>query len=112
MVLDRITRNPAVMGGKPCVRGLRVTVGISSDSSLRAIPRLRFLPHIAISKKRTSDRPLPMQPGVWKSSRFRFRQHEGPDRQERSMQISDATGRFLGLTGLSRVAWASCLLVN
>jgi uncharacterized protein (DUF433 family) len=28
MVLDRITRNPAVMGGKPCVRGLRVTVGM------------------------------------------------------------------------------------
>jgi uncharacterized protein (DUF433 family) len=27
MVLDRITRNPEVMGGKPCVRGMRVTVG-------------------------------------------------------------------------------------
>lgn len=25
--LDRITRDPAVMGGKPCVRGTRVTVG-------------------------------------------------------------------------------------
>jgi len=25
--LMRITRNPEVMGGKPCVRGLRVTVG-------------------------------------------------------------------------------------
>jgi len=24
----RITQNPAVMGGKPCVRGLRVTVGM------------------------------------------------------------------------------------
>jgi uncharacterized protein (DUF433 family) len=24
---SRITRNPAVMGGKPCVRGMRVTVG-------------------------------------------------------------------------------------
>jgi uncharacterized protein (DUF433 family) len=27
MELDRITRNPEVMGGKPCVRGIRVTVG-------------------------------------------------------------------------------------
>jgi uncharacterized protein (DUF433 family) len=26
--LDRITRNPEVMGGKPCLRGMRVTVGI------------------------------------------------------------------------------------
>ncbi|HET9401370.1 MAG TPA: DUF433 domain-containing protein [Candidatus Acidoferrales bacterium] len=25
--VDRITRNPAVMGGKPCIRGMRVTVG-------------------------------------------------------------------------------------
>lgn len=26
--LDRITFNPAVMGGKPCIRGLRVTAGM------------------------------------------------------------------------------------
>jgi uncharacterized protein (DUF433 family) len=25
--LDRITRNPLIMGGKPCLRGMRVTVG-------------------------------------------------------------------------------------
>jgi uncharacterized protein (DUF433 family) len=25
--LDRITFNPAVMGGRPCLRGMRVTVG-------------------------------------------------------------------------------------
>jgi uncharacterized protein (DUF433 family) len=25
---SRITQNPEVMGGKPCVRGLRVTVGM------------------------------------------------------------------------------------
>jgi uncharacterized protein (DUF433 family) len=27
IVADRITRNPAVMGGKPCIRNLRVTAG-------------------------------------------------------------------------------------
>lgn len=26
--LDRITQHPAVMGGKACVRGMRVTVGM------------------------------------------------------------------------------------
>lgn len=26
--LDRITRDPALMGGRPCVRGMRVTVGM------------------------------------------------------------------------------------
>ena len=25
--LARITRDPAVMGGRPCIRGMRVTVG-------------------------------------------------------------------------------------
>ena len=25
--LDRITQNPLVMGGRPCIRGMRVTVG-------------------------------------------------------------------------------------
>lgn len=27
MELERITFDPAVMGGRPCIRGLRVTVG-------------------------------------------------------------------------------------
>jgi uncharacterized protein (DUF433 family) len=26
--LDRITQRPEVMGGKPCIRGMRVTVGM------------------------------------------------------------------------------------
>ena len=26
--LDRIRQDPAVMGGKPCIRGMRVTVGM------------------------------------------------------------------------------------
>jgi len=25
---DRVTQNPSVMGGKPCIRGMRVTVGM------------------------------------------------------------------------------------
>jgi uncharacterized protein (DUF433 family) len=28
MQFPRITRNPSVMGGKPCIRGMRVTVGM------------------------------------------------------------------------------------
>lgn len=47
--LTRITLNPEVMGGKPCVRGLRVTVGTivgllasgrSADEILSAYPYL------------------------------------------------------------------------
>ena len=28
MHIERITLNPSVMGGKPCIRGMRVTVGM------------------------------------------------------------------------------------
>ena len=27
--LDRITQDPNVMGGRPCIRGMRVTVGMT-----------------------------------------------------------------------------------
>jgi uncharacterized protein (DUF433 family) len=40
--LDRITQEPSVMGGKACIRGLRVTVGmivgqIASGESIEAL---------------------------------------------------------------------------
>lgn len=47
--LTRITRDPAIMGGKPCIRGMRVTVGTivgllgaghSEDEILAAYPYL------------------------------------------------------------------------
>lgn len=47
--LQRITLDPAVMGGKPCIRGMRVTVGTvvgllaaghSEDEILKAYPYL------------------------------------------------------------------------
>jgi len=49
MQQTRITRNPEVMGGKPCIRGMRVTVGTilgllaagySTSDIMRAYPYL------------------------------------------------------------------------
>lgn len=49
MTFDRITHNPAVMGGKACIRGMRVTasmvlgllsVGESRERILEAYPYL------------------------------------------------------------------------
>jgi uncharacterized protein (DUF433 family) len=48
---DRITQNPEIMGGKPCLRGLRVTVSIlvgllaagrTSEEVLAAYPYLEL----------------------------------------------------------------------
>ena len=40
--LTRITRDPRVMGGKPCIRGMRVTVGmiVEAVASGRTTPEL------------------------------------------------------------------------
>ena len=49
MKFTRITHDPAVMGGKPCVRGLRVTVGTilgllaSGDSRERILEAYPYL---------------------------------------------------------------------
>jgi uncharacterized protein (DUF433 family) len=47
--LTRITRDPEVMGGKPCIRGLRITVGtvvglVASGYSNANI--LKMYPHL------------------------------------------------------------------
>jgi hypothetical protein len=49
----RITQNPQVMGGKPCIRGMRVTVGVIVG---QIAPRSRsrtFLRITPISNART-----------------------------------------------------------
>ncbi len=40
--LDRITFNPKVMGGKPCIRGMRVTVGmiVGQIAAGRSVPEI------------------------------------------------------------------------
>ena len=40
--LTRITLNPEVMGGKPCIRGMRITVGtiVGLVASGRTIPEI------------------------------------------------------------------------
>jgi uncharacterized protein (DUF433 family) len=43
MQMERITHNPAVMGGKPCIRGLRVTVATILGLLASGKPRERIL---------------------------------------------------------------------
>ena len=47
--LERITVNPSVMGGKPCIRGLRVTVGTIVGLVAAGKPRaeiIRLYPYL------------------------------------------------------------------
>ena len=43
MRFSRITLSPSVMGGKPCIRGLRVTVGTILGLLAAGHPRERIL---------------------------------------------------------------------
>jgi uncharacterized protein (DUF433 family) len=70
MTFDRITRNPAVMQGKACIRGMRVTVGmivgqigsgISIDELLADYPYLEredILQALRYAAWRTEDREV------------------------------------------------------
>ena len=74
--LHRITQNPDVMGGRPCIRGLRVTVGTivgllaaghDQDEVLAAYPYLErddISQALAWAAWRNRVRLLPLRPEV------------------------------------------------
>ncbi|WP_225865574.1 DUF433 domain-containing protein [Dyadobacter aurulentus] len=73
MNLERITFDSRMMGGKPCIRGMRITVGtivglVASGQTFDEI--LRFIP---ISNLRILIRHYPVQPGAPKSWNYLFR---------------------------------------
>jgi uncharacterized protein (DUF433 family) len=62
--LERITHDPLVMGGKPCIRGLRVTVGtivglVASGYSHEEI--LRMYPYLE-----AEDIPAALHYAAWR----------------------------------------------
>ena len=72
-VLVRITHDPSVMGGRPCIRGMRLTVGIivgllgagrSADDVLRAYPYLEkddIQAALAYAAWRSEEMELPLK---------------------------------------------------
>ena len=72
MTFDRITHDPRQMGGKPCIRGMRVTVGMivgllaakrSRDEILAAYPYLEAADidqSLAYAAWRLEERELPL----------------------------------------------------
>ena len=70
--LTRITLDPAVMGGRACIRGIRVTVGTvvgllaagrSPDEILKAYPNLEredIDEALAYSARRVEEREVPL----------------------------------------------------
>lgn len=71
--LDRITHDPSVMGGKPCIRGMRVTVGsitglmasgADRDEVLKMYPYLEdadITAALSYLTWRSEERSLPLQ---------------------------------------------------
>ena len=72
-LLDRVTHDPEVMGGRPCIRGLRVTVGTilgllasgKTDAEvLEAYPYLEaddIRAALAYGSWRAEEKDLPLQ---------------------------------------------------
>lgn len=67
--LNRITLDPAVMGGKPCIRGLRVTVGTVLGLLAAGEPREKILQAYPYLESQDIDQSLAY--AAW-----RFEEHE------------------------------------
>ena len=73
-MLDRITLNPNVMGGRPCIRGLRVTAGMitglvatghAREEILKLYPYLEeedIAQALKYAAWRTEEVEVPLQP--------------------------------------------------
>ena len=80
--LARITFDPKVMGGKPCIRGMRVTVGtivglVAAGHSFADI--LKAYPYLEEEDLREA---LAYAPGGWKKLSCPLPPREDPDRHE------------------------------
>jgi len=91
--LDRITRSPEIMGGKPCVRGMRVTVGTIVGLVASGHSNAEILAAYPYLKKKTSAKLWPMPPGGLKRSKCPFRPHELAGRYERSTPLAPTSNQ-------------------
>jgi hypothetical protein len=80
--LTRVTADPQVMGGKPCIRGLRVTVGTVVGLVAAGRSRKRFSISIHTLKKRILPRRLPIPLGALRRSKCRLSKREHRHRHE------------------------------
>jgi uncharacterized protein (DUF433 family) len=69
MVLDRITIDPRVMGGKPCLRGMRVTVGTVVGMLAEGHSAAEILELYPIFRRKTLLKPFPMRHCVRKNEK-------------------------------------------
>lgn len=66
--LDRITIDPQIMGGRPCIRGMRVTVGtivglLASGHAAEEV--LRMYPYLE-----AEDIPQALSYAAWRAEEF------------------------------------------
>ena len=68
MQIPRITLDPAVMGGKPCIRGMRVTVGVILGLLATGVPRERILE--AYPYLEAEDIDAALQYAAWRMTEY------------------------------------------
>jgi uncharacterized protein (DUF433 family) len=90
--LRRIRIDPAVMGGKACIRGMRVTVGMVVEAvaaGLSVPDLLRDFPYL---EEEDIREPLRMRPALRKGVTFKFSRSTGPIKQRPAI-FSEKTRR-------------------
>lgn len=67
--LDRITFDPQVMGGKPCIRGMRVTVGMIVRAIASGLSPDELLAYYPYLEREDIKQPWSMLPAVLRKSK-------------------------------------------
>jgi hypothetical protein len=83
--LTRITRDARVMGGKPCIRGMRVTVGTVVGLVAAGRTREEIFASIRAWRLTISARRCPTPPGVPRKSKSRWERGKSAGRLEASL---------------------------
>ena len=80
--LDRITQHPDTMGGKACIRGMRVTVGMVVGQNAAGHSLEEVLADYPYLDREDILQALRSQPGAPRSEGSYSPPREGPDRHE------------------------------
>jgi uncharacterized protein (DUF433 family) len=64
---DRVTINPAICHGKPCIRGTRIMISVTLDNLAAGVPRSEILSGYPSLKSEDIDAALAYAPRVPKT---------------------------------------------
>ena len=113
MHFPRITHDPAVMGGKPCIRGLRVTVGAIVGLLASGASRERILQAYPYLESEDFDAALKMAQFFYQFPQFCYQQGvKRPNATNTATRLLYGEALFSDITGRAMRRIRGAMLKN